>query len=49
VYGGADMSSQIEEVRLGCQLLVATPGRLADMLGRGILALRHVRYVGWRN
>ena len=44
MYGGAEMATQIEEVRSGCEVLVATPGRLADMMGRGIVSLRHVKY-----
>lgn len=46
VYGGAEMSYQVSELRSGCELLVATPGRLADMMGRGIVSLQHVKYEG---
>ncbi|MBI3374037.1 MAG: DEAD/DEAH box helicase [Betaproteobacteria bacterium] len=30
VYGGVDMNAQIEKLRLGVEILVATPGRLLD-------------------
>ena len=43
VYGGADIRSQIRTLERGCQLLVATPGRLCDLLERGKLHLFKVR------
>ncbi|XP_029207734.1 ATP-dependent RNA helicase DDX3X-like [Acropora millepora] len=39
VYGGADIGSQLKELDRGCHLLVATPGRLVDMLDRGRVGL----------
>lgn len=39
VYGGADISGQLKELDRGCHLLVATPGRLVDMLDRGRVGL----------
>ncbi len=39
VYGGADIGGQIRELERGCHLLVATPGRLVDMLERGRVGL----------
>ena len=39
VYGGADVSSPMRELSRGCHLLVATPGRLADMIDRGKIGL----------
>lgn len=38
VYGGANIMSQGERVR-GCDILVATPGRLTDFLRRGWVSL----------
>jgi ATP-dependent RNA helicase DDX3X len=32
VYGGADSKAQIQELERGCHVLVATPGRLIDMI-----------------
>jgi ATP-dependent RNA helicase DDX3X len=44
-YGGTDIGSQIREVRKGCNLLVATPGRLVDLLKRNrVLTLHDVRF-----
>ncbi len=39
VYGGADIRSQISSLRRGSQVVVATPGRLADMIRRGAVDL----------
>lgn len=44
VYGGADVSGQMRELDRGCHLLVATPGRLVDMLERGKISLEKIRY-----
>ena len=35
VYGGADIGSQLRQMDRGCDLLVATPGRLVDLIERG--------------
>ena len=44
VYGGAPLREQIEELRKGCDVLVATPGRLLDFMERGpILSLHRVK------
>jgi len=39
VYGGADIGGQIRDLERGCHLLVATPGRLVDMMERGRVGL----------
>jgi hypothetical protein len=33
--GGADIGSQLRQIERGCDLLVATPGRLVDLIERG--------------
>ncbi|XP_055071111.1 DEAD-box helicase 3 X-linked a isoform X10 [Misgurnus anguillicaudatus] len=45
VYGGADIGQQIRELERGCHLLVATPGRLVDMMERGKICLDHCKYL----
>jgi len=45
VYGGAAMHLQTSELRQGCDILVATPGRLLDFLDRGFVQLTDVQYV----
>ncbi|XP_058479437.1 DEAD-box helicase 3 X-linked a isoform X5 [Solea solea] len=45
VYGGADIGQQIRELERGCHLLVATPGRLVDMMERGKIGLEYCNYL----
>ena len=45
VYGGADIRRQIKQVRDGVQIVVATPGRLKDLINRKVIKLEKVDYV----
>jgi ATP-dependent RNA helicase DeaD len=45
IYGGASISEQIRKVKRGAQIIVATPGRLIDMLGRKAVNLSTIRFV----
>lgn len=45
VYGGADIGQQFRDLDRGCHLLVATPGRLVDMLDRGRIGLDYTRFL----
>ena len=45
VYGGADIGSQLRQIERGCDLLVATPGRLVDLIERGRISLANIRYL----
>jgi ATP-dependent RNA helicase DDX3X len=45
VYGGADISSQLRQIERGCDLLVATPGRLVDLIERGRISLCNIKYL----
>ena len=45
VYGGASISEQIKKVKRGAQIIVATPGRLIDLLSRKVVNLTSIRYV----
>lgn len=45
VYGGADISAQIRDLDRGCHLLVATPGRLVDMMERGRVGLDYCKFL----
>lgn len=45
VYGGADIGSQLRQIERGCDLLVATPGRLVDLIERGRISLINIRYL----
>ncbi|KIW49182.1 hypothetical protein, variant [Exophiala xenobiotica] len=44
-YGGAPIRDQVAQLNRGCDILVATPGRLLDFMGRpDVLSLSRVRY-----
>ncbi|EYE94909.1 DEAD/DEAH box helicase [Aspergillus ruber CBS 135680] len=45
VYGGADIGSQLRQIERGCDLLVATPGRLVDLIERGRISLMNIKYL----
>jgi ATP-dependent RNA helicase RhlE len=42
IFGGVSDKAQIAELRRGVDILVATPGRLLDLMGRGIVRLDEV-------
>jgi len=45
VYGGADVREQLRQIERGCDLLVATPGRLVDLIERGRLAMENIKFL----
>lgn len=45
VYGGADIGTQLRQIERGCDLLVATPGRLVDLIERGRISLQSIKYL----
>ena len=45
VYGGADIGTQLRSMERGCDLLVATPGRLVDLIERGRISLLNIKYL----
>lgn len=45
IYGGASIDKQAKEIRGGAQIVVATPGRLIDMMKRNIIKLSEVNVV----
>ncbi|KAF9083556.1 hypothetical protein BGX23_011326 [Mortierella sp. AD031] len=45
IYGGAEMKAQKEQLARGCDILIATPGRLIDAIERGLVSLLRVKYV----
>ncbi|XP_020288486.1 ATP-dependent RNA helicase vasa [Pseudomyrmex gracilis] len=44
-YGGTSTMHQANRVRNGCHVLVATPGRLLDFIGRGRIKLSSLRFL----
>lgn len=45
VYGGAPMGPQLKSLRMGAQIIVATPGRLVDHLSRNDQLLSTIRHL----
>ena len=45
VYGGADVRTQLRELERGCDLLIATPGRLVDLIERGRLSMELIKFL----
>ena len=45
VYGGAGIEGQIRQIKAGAQIVVATPGRLMDLIARKAIKLDSVRRV----
>lgn len=45
IYGGVSIQPQIFEVKNGCDILIATPGRLNDILDRSLLSLSRIKYL----
>lgn len=45
VYGGASISMQIRDLRRGVQIIVATPGRMIDIIERGEVNFEQVKIV----
>jgi ATP-dependent RNA helicase DeaD len=43
VYGGASIENQIRDIRSGTNIVVATPGRLIDLIRRGAIKLEQVQ------
>ena len=45
VVGGQNIKTQINKLRRGTDLLVATPGRLIDLMNRGVISLRETSFL----
>ena len=45
VYGGTSIGMQIKDIKKGVQLVVATPGRLIDLIERKAINLEQIKYV----
>lgn len=44
LYGGTPPAYQLRQLAPGCEILVATPGRLEDFLDRGVVSMENIRY-----
>jgi len=44
IYGGASITEQAKQIKRGAQIVVATPGRMKDMIRRGIVDITKIEY-----
>ncbi|PWD99669.1 DEAD/DEAH box helicase [Marinilabilia rubra] len=44
IFGGVNQTSQIKALRQGVDVLVATPGRLLDLMNQGYISLKDIQY-----
>ena len=44
IFGGVNQNPQVNKLRQGIDILVATPGRLLDLIGQGFITLSHIEY-----
>lgn len=44
VYGGASITEQARDIKRGAQIIVATPGRMQDMINRGLVNIKNIDY-----
>lgn len=44
IYGGASISDQARDIKRGAQIIVATPGRMKDMISRGMIDISKIEY-----
>ncbi|MCD7973221.1 MAG: DEAD/DEAH box helicase [Candidatus Azobacteroides sp.] len=44
IFGGVKQKTQVDEIRQGTDVLIATPGRLLDLIGQKHISLAHIRH-----
>ncbi|HEY0677259.1 MAG TPA: DEAD/DEAH box helicase [Chitinophagaceae bacterium] len=44
IFGGVSQYTQVNAIRRGVDIIVATPGRLLDLMNQGIISLRDIKY-----
>lgn len=44
IYGGASITDQAKNIKKGAQIIVATPGRMKDMIGRRMIDISKIEY-----
>jgi ATP-dependent RNA helicase RhlE len=48
IYGGVDQDPQIKKLHQGVDIVIATPGRVFDLVNQGYLKLRDIKVLGIR-
>ncbi len=44
IFGGVGINPQISRINKGVDIVIATPGRLLDLVGQGVISLKHIDY-----
>lgn len=44
IFGGVSQHAQVKSLQAGTDILVATPGRLMDLMNQGFISLAHIEY-----
>ncbi len=44
IFGGVKQTKQVNSLKQGVDILVATPGRLLDLIGQGFISLKDIKY-----
>ncbi|WP_299707696.1 DEAD/DEAH box helicase [uncultured Pontibacter sp.] len=44
IFGGVSQHAQVQTIKRGVDVLIATPGRLLDLIGQGFISLKHVEF-----
>jgi len=44
IFGGVNQNSQVRILNKGVDILIATPGRLVDLMNQGFISLKHIEY-----
>ncbi|MGB0346541.1 MAG: DEAD/DEAH box helicase [Balneolaceae bacterium] len=44
IFGGVKQHRQVNRIKNGVDVLIATPGRLLDLMGQGVLSLKDIKY-----
>lgn len=45
LFGGVSQQPQVNKLKAGVDILIATPGRLKDLMNQGLVSLKQVRYL----
>ena len=45
IYGGVNQKNQVDKLKRGVDILVATPGRLLDLINQKYISLKHIRHL----
>jgi len=44
IFGGVNQTPQVRKLKQGVDVLIATPGRLLDLINQGFITLKHIEY-----